>query len=117
MTIAALITQGIGPGGSVPFLLTEGLGLGSPPPVPAVIGGHFLPLTKGQIKRLKAHDRTAYLAQEALWKEGREEGQELRDRLARGGKDAPIEIKLPGETPVDAFDEDEADIEMLLLTI
>lgn len=31
MSIAALITEGIGPGGSVKYLLTEGLDIGAPP--------------------------------------------------------------------------------------
>lgn len=35
MTVAALITEGIGPGGSVLFALTGGLGVGSPAPAVA----------------------------------------------------------------------------------
>lgn len=36
MSIAALITEGIGPGGTIPFLLTGGLGAGvAPPPTPS----------------------------------------------------------------------------------
>lgn len=37
MTIAALITEGIGPGGTVTYVLTGGLDLGTAPPPPVVI--------------------------------------------------------------------------------
>lgn len=37
MTIAALITEGIGPGSAVKFILTGGLDIGAKPPGPAVI--------------------------------------------------------------------------------
>ena len=47
MTIAAIITEGVGPGGTVPFLLTGGLGIGKAPIV--VLDGH----DPGEKKRRK----------------------------------------------------------------
>lgn len=37
MTIAALITEGIGPGGSVLYALTGGLDIGATPPAPPLV--------------------------------------------------------------------------------
>lgn len=43
MTVAALVTQGIGPGSSITYLLTGGLDIGTPPPVAPGDGDYFRP--------------------------------------------------------------------------
>jgi hypothetical protein len=70
MTIAALITQGIGPGGSVPYLLTGGLDLGEAvvQPVTQARGG-WLP-TKREIEE-----------EERFRKKRREREKELREEI------------------------------------
>ena len=54
MSIAAIITEGIGPGGSVKYIMTLGYDIGSIPPPPVVTGiasGH-LNITSGELEFL-----------------------------------------------------------------
>lgn len=113
MSIAALITEGIGPGGSIPYLLTEGLDIGTPAPPTAPVGGHWgPPLTKAQLKKQKAEIAAIERAREAEWAKAKSDIEERRESIRAAMHPERI---LGVSNPPMEMDEDETDIEMLLL--
>ena len=118
MSIAALITGGIGPGSTIPLLLTEGLGIGKSAPVTA--DTHDYPLTKKELEQLRRQERKRRAAEEARALDARA----IRGELERA-MFPPKETAAPAQQPiviqkqqtVIPDDDDETDIELLLLSL
>jgi hypothetical protein len=100
MSIAALITEGIGPGGSIEFLLTGGLGIGAPAPV-VVVGG---------VARVKKSKRQWFTLENGMRVLATEDGYRrllLRERQARQGTshtqaEPSVEAIRPAQSPAPA---------------
>lgn len=87
MTVRALITEGIGPGGSVLFLLTGGLGLGAAPVVvpSSGDGDYFFPREIGGARKRK-RERPEWEREDESRRQLEDEVRELYERVVEGKK-------------------------------
>ena len=111
MAIAGLITEGIGPGGSISGLLTGGFW---PGPAQAGVGGHFLPLTKKQRLEVQKRAREEQQRREDKWAEKVSDEQDLVRALSKDTLES-VEIKVNMPDQADPSDDDEDDLEAIIM--
>lgn len=111
MSIASLIVEGIGPDGSVPYVLTGGLGPFDPAAVAGLDGG-WGHLTKKQRAKLKREAEAQRQRVIDGWDASLHEQAELRGQIMRGLQPEVLGVALPAVT---GDYDDEEEIEMLLM--
>jgi hypothetical protein len=115
LSVASLVTLGIGPGTSIPLVLTEGLYQGTAPPPVVRTGGHWLPLTKKQIEAASRRARRAEEARANEWDRILADQKAIHDSIMATLHPERI-IGLPqAKVTIIADDPDEDDLEVILL--
>lgn len=125
MSVSALITEGVGPGSTIPLFLTEGLYQAQAPS--GAVGGHYLPPKKRKTQEQRAREKGEADAElhEQLLDAAHPERIIERERLKQEALanierekhkldiNARVKANLERKRKLDL--EDEQDVEMLLL--
>lgn len=113
MTIATMIVRsGIGPSSDVAHIMTHGLDIG--PAAVSSFDGGGIPLTRGQLKRLKRKAEDERRRREAGWDAGLLASKELIEQITRAF-DGPA--ANPTARTIAPDDDDEDEIAMLLMVM